>query len=458
MTLLDLSNVTRTMKSLLEQNLARPTMGGLTVNVTPLPPEKVGSAQNTLSLHLYHAAEETYYKNLPGQGNDPPNVAKNPLALSLFYILTAHHESTDPDLDPFTQQNLMGLAIKTFHDFPVITDSTVVNGSSTTVLHPALIGGDNDLQIIMRPISPEDATAFWSTEDQRTTRLSAYYEVRVVMLEPEKPKTMPGIVYALGTFLVNIGSPSIERSRSRVSFPLPPGTGVADPQIIETAPARVSTDATSPNNRLELLGTNLAIGQSRRLVWRNALWAKQGFAAVTLVPGLNPSWSFLFEGERIVVDIAPDLAVDATTTLTVFPGLYAAFLRVVKDEEVVLNQLKQIFDSSNEVGFFVVPRLTGHSAPGPDSRIDVDVAPTFDLTHGAGTDEALDIQLIVEGRVYQRGFIAAPPSPSDNDGHFEVAANTVTLQPLFSVAVADEHPLRLVVNGGESQPFWIVIP
>jgi len=458
MALLDLSNVTRTMKGLLEQNLARPTMGGLTVNVTPLPPEKVGSAQNTLSLHLYHVAEETYYTNRPGPGNDPPNVAKNPLALGLYYILTAHHESTDPDLDPFTQQNLMGLAIKTLHDFPVITDSTVVDGSSTPVLHPALVGRDNDLQIIMRPIPPEDATTFWSTEEQRTARLSAYYEVRVVLLEPEKPKTMPGIVYALGTFLVNIGSPSFERSRSGVSFPLPPSTGVLTPQVVETSPARVSADAPAPDNRLELLGTNLAIGRSRTLVWKNALWATQGFPAVALDPGLNPSWGFVFGSDRIAVDVAADLDLDATTTLTVFPGVYSASLRVVKDEEVVLGQLKQILDSSNEASFFVSPRITGHGAPGPDTRIDVTVSPTFDLTHGAGTDEELDVQLVVAGRVYQRGFDPSPPSPSDNDGRFDVAAHTVTLQPLFSVASAGEHPLRLVVNGAESQPFWIVIP
>jgi len=453
MPLLDLSNVTRTLKSVLEQNLARPSLGGLTVTVTPLPPEKVASAQNTLSLHLYHVAEESYYTNRPGPGADPPNVAKNPLALCLYYILTAHHESTDADFDPFTQQNLMGLAIKTFHDFPVITDRTVVNGSSTPVLHPDLVGRDNNLQIIMRPITPEDATAFWTTEDQRTARLSAYYEVRVVMLEPEKPRTMPGIVYALGTFLVNIGSPSIGSSRSQVRFALPPSTGVSDPQTVESTPARVSTDATLPHNRLELLGTNLAIGRSRALVWRNALWAKLGSPAVTLVPGLNPSWSFLFGSDRVVVDIAPELQLDVTTTLPVFPGLYSASLHVVKDEEVVLGHLKQILDSSNEVGFFVIPRLVGHGPPGLDSRVVVTVAPTFDLT-----EPALDVQLIVEGRLYHRDFLAAPPSPSDNDGRFEVAAHAITLQPLFSVASPGEHPIRLVVNGAESQPFWIVIP
>ena len=462
MALLDLSKVTRTLEALLRQNIARPEVGGLTVNVTPLPPESVaGSAQNTLSLHLYHVAAEPYYTNAPGPGRDVPDVATNPLALCLYYILTAHHRSTDEELDPFTQQNLIGLAMKTMHDFPVLTDRTRIDGSPTPVLDPDLIGRDNHLQIVLRPVSPEDALSFWSSEEQRTARLSAYYEVRVVMLEAERPRTMPGTVFGLGAFLVQIGSPSIDCSRSVVSFPLPATTGASEPQRIEATPARVSTDPgdpAAPNNRLALLGTHLASGSSRTLVWRNALWARQGFESAAIDPGLNPAWGLEFRSDRVQVDLAPELAVDPATTLTVFPGLYSCSLRVVKDEQVVLGRLKQVVDSSNEVGFFVAPRIAGHGPPGPDGRITVDLEPTFDLTHGLGTDEELEVQLVVVGRVYERGFLPSPPSPSDNDGRFEIAAHSVTLQPLFGVAAAGDHPLRLVVNGAESQPFWVEIP
>lgn len=462
MALLDLSKVTRTLKTLLEQNIARPDMGSLTVTVTPQPPEQVGAAQNTLSLHLYHVAEEAYYKNTPGPGVDIPNVARNPMALCLYYILTAHHESTDRELDPFTQQNLMGLAIKTLHDFPVITDNTVVNGAGTPLLAAqGLDGADNTIQIIMRPIAPEEAISFWSTEEQQTARLSAYYEVRVIMLQPERPRTMPGIVYALGTFVVNIGSPFFECSRNLVSFPLPPSTGLTQTQRIEATPARASTDTGDPqfpNNRLNLIGRNLTVGKSRTLTWKNALWAKQGFEAVTIDPALSPGWSLDFRSDRIQVDIAPTVSPDGVATLTVFPGLYRASLRVVKDEEVILNHLKQITDSSNEVSLFVAPRIAPpHSAPGPDGRITVNLEPTFDLTHGTGTDEELEIQLIIDGRVYERGFLAVPPAaPADNDGRFDIAASSITFQPLFTTP--GERLFRLMVNGAESQPFWIVTP
>ena len=459
MALINLYKVTKTLMDLLTQNITenidtslKPPPPELTV--TAIPPEKVENPQNTLSLYLYHVAEDSYYKNALGPGSDVPNVAKAPMALSLFYILTAHHE-TNSSFDAETQQKLMGYALKTFHDFPVITDKTRING--TSILDDELRGKDNTLQVILRPVSPEDAIQFWSTEEQRTARLSAYYEVRVVMLEPEKPRTMPGIVLNLGTFLIQLGSPHLDCSQSLVSFFLPASTGISDPRRIEATPARVSTDVGDPehpNNRLVLRGTNLAIGKSRSLVLKNPLWAKQGFETAAINPALNPAWSLDFRSDGIDIDIAQTLALDATTTLIVFPGVYTATLLVVKDEEVILNQLKQISDSSNEVALFVAPRIKGHTTPGPDKRITVEIEPTFDLTHGAGTDEELEIRVVMAGRTYERkDFDPSPSDPADNDGRFEVSAHSVTFQA-FDVSPGD-HPFRLIVNGAESAPFWI---
>src|SRR5918999_5625249 len=267
MALRNLYKVTKTLTDLLKQNITKNIDTSLDgqLTVTAVPPDKVEDPSNTLSLHLYHVAEDPYYKNALGPGSDVPNVAKAPMALSLFYILTAHHE-LDLAFDAEAQQKLMGYALKTFHDFPVITDQTRVNG--TGILDEDLRGKDNSLQVILRSVSAEDALAFWNSEQTRTARLSAYYEVRVVMLEPEEPKTMPGIVLNLGTFLIQLGSPHLDCSQSVVSFLLPASTGITEPQRIEATPARVSTDAgdpSSPNNRLHLRGTNLALGKSRRL-------------------------------------------------------------------------------------------------------------------------------------------------------------------------------------------------
>lgn len=457
MALQDLYKVTKALMKLLRLNITTnidPDLAGL--DVTANPPEKVEATDNTLNIYLYHIAEDPYYKNAAGPGNDVPDVATTPMALCLYYILTAHHE-TQTTFDAETQQKLMGYALKTFHDFPVITDRTRINGDD--ILDSSLHGAGNTLQIIMRSVSAEDAIAFWGSEETRTARLSAYYEVRIVMLEPEPPKIMPGIVLNLGTFLVQLGSPHLECSQSVVSFSLPANTGVDEPQRIEATPARISSDAGAPdfpNNRLILRGANLTIGKSRTLALKNALWAKQGFETVVIDPVLNPSWKLDFRSDRIEMEIDEKLKVDPITELTVFPGAYTASLRVVKEEKVILNQRKQITDTSNAVTFFVAPRIRNHTPPDVDKRITVQIEPTFDLSHGVDTIEKLEIQVVMAGQTYERKDFAAivPPTvPADNDGRFEVSTHSLTFQA-FDVLPVD-HPFRLIVNGAESAPFWI---
>lgn len=459
MALQDLYKVTNTLMKLLKLNITTnidPDLAGL--DVTDNPPEKVEATDNTLNIYLYHIAEDPYYKNAAGPGNDVPDVATTPMALCLYYILTAHHE-TETTFDAQTQQKLMGYALKTFHDFPVITDRTRIN--SEDILDSSLHGAGNTLQIILRPVSAEDAIAFWGSEETRTARLSAYYEVRIVMLEPEPPKTMPGIVLNLGTFLVQLGSPHFEYSQNVVSFSLPASTGIAEPQRIEATPARVSSDEGEPefpNNRLVLRGANLTIGKSRSLVLKNALWAKQGFEMVVIDPTLNPTWKLNFRSDRIEMKIDEKLKVDAVTELVVFPGAYTASLRVVKDEKVILNQPKQITDTSNEVAFFVAPRIKNHTPPDSDKRITVQIEPTFDLSHGVAvggndTNEKLEIQVVMAGQTYERKDFA--DEPANKDGRFEVSTHSLTFQA-FDVLPGD-HPFRLIVNGAESAPFWIAL-
>src|ERR1051325_6858108 len=91
MPLADLSLVTSSLRTLMDLNIRR-LMGGVppgAISITTLPPEKVGAAVNTLNLHLYHIAEDRYYKNMPGRGNDARNIARAPMALALFYIIKA---------------------------------------------------------------------------------------------------------------------------------------------------------------------------------------------------------------------------------------------------------------------------------------------------------------------------------------------------------------------------------
>jgi hypothetical protein len=465
MALLDLSKVTSALMKLLELNVER--LSSIDVTVTPQPPDKVGAVTNHLSLHLYHVAEDGYYKNALGAGSDIPNVAKAPMALNLFYILTVHHESDNERQDALTEQKLMGFALKTFHDFPVITDQTQIGGAFIIdPLDHELQGHDNPLQIVMRPVSPEDALAFWNSEEQRTARLSAYYEVRVVMLEPETPKTMPGIVLSLGTFLVQIGTPHLDRSQSVVRFTIPEKNG-GTVQQVEATPARVTLDnsAAPPEvyNRLLLLGTNLTIGKSRSLFLRNGIWAKlpppDGPVEQTVVDlAQNPDWRIEFQTDRVTVKLAPVLRHvrpdTAVVDLPVLPGFYSAFVRAVKDEKVINNELKQISVSSNEIGFAVAPRIVGHEAPDVNGNIQVNLGSEFDPLNPNLPEDA--IQVIVDGEVYT-SVDSDPPASAKEFFVTNTPSNLIRIKPHFPVAVTElaAHPFRLIVNGAESAPFWI---
>ena len=90
----------------------------------------------------------------------------------------------NPDIDALTQQRLMSFALRTLHDYPVIDDGVAVDAGAgpEPVLDAALRAADNSFQIMLRPLTPEDTIAFWSAVDRQTARLSAYYEVRMVLL------------------------------------------------------------------------------------------------------------------------------------------------------------------------------------------------------------------------------------------------------------------------------------
>ena len=471
MPLTDLSRVTSSLITLLAENIRQnlePTIAP-DITVTPVPPDRVGNVPNTLSLYMYHITEDPYYRNTPGPGNDVPNIATAPMGIKLYYILTAHHD-VDTDFDPLIQQKLMGYALKTLHDFPVITDSTEIGG--TQILDPLLRGQDNNLQIILRPVAPDEALAYWSAEEQLGARLSAYHEVSIVLLEPEPPRTMPGTVLSVGNFVFQLGSPHLESSRSIVRFTLPQVNGGFDREI-QSEPARVALDNTpaTTNNRFHLLGLNLAAGRSRQLSLRTARWIRldPSVPRALIDPDLNLAngWTLSFRSERITVDIGSTLdSVDEQgnpVTLDVLPGIYSAQLSVVIDERLIAGERRALRTSSNEIGFVITPRISGHAPPDvPNNRITINLVPAFDLSHGAPDPvEQLDIQIVVAGQTYLRipDFAAVPPdAPVDKDGTFVVGPSSITFQALFDVSVAGTHPFGLIVEGADAQPFWIEIP
>ena len=466
MALLDLSQVTSTLTSLLEANINQHLQPGApAVIALPTAPNQIGeSAQNHLSLYLYHVSEDPYYRNAPGEGNDPPNVAKAPMGLCLYYILTAHHTSDATEVDPLTQQRLLGLAMKTFHDVPVITDNTTVDGVNP-VLPTALRGRQNSIQIIMRQLSPEDATGFWAGDDQQVTRLSAYYEVRVIFLEPERVRRSPGIVLNLGAYVVQSGAPALATTESRIAFTLPPSYGAAA-QTLVARPARAIIDDRPPgappaeHRRFDLVGTNLSLGVARRIVLRHARWThvNPALTAIEVDLAQNPDWSLTARSDRAEVEFRSTLNFTdgngAAQVETLWPGTYTVELQVVLRQENVLGRPKEIVSASNPAPLSLAPRITGHAVVAPN--IQVNFGNEIDLTAMAENFDA--IQLSLDGVVYSETLV----SPPAEAGQWFRLSNAVLFNPHAGVnltpATPEAHSFRLVINGGETAPYFIELP
>ena len=461
MSLIDLSLVTSGLMKLLDDNINKNIGPGANVTVTAEPPDKVGSVTNKLSLYMYHVAEEAHYKNMPAPGSGSRSIARTPMGLCLFYILTAHHESSETEFDPLIQQRLMGYALKTLHDYPILHDGTIIDGEQ--ILPIGLRGNDNPVQVIMRPTAPEEAVAFWGAEDQQTARLSAYYEVRVILLEPDEPTILVAPVLSLGTYLYQLGTAHLEKTRSALPFVLPAAAGGAT-QVVEASPARVAAETSGPpvRNRVSFVGHNLLSGKRRQIWLRCERWTNTappdgtgGAIPVDLDIPANAGWAMSASESELQLDIAPTLTfinnVGDEIVIEVYPGIYTAFVRTTIEERVVAGTLVPMTSDSNEVAFAVIPLITSVTPTGT-RRLDVEVANTFALD-----DPDIDLRLFIAGQVYTPGDLSGAEDLGEA-GLFDVIdSEHLLVQARFDTTIDGDHAIRLIVNGAESAPHWIEI-
>lgn len=178
-----------------------------TVKVSARPPDRVTQANsaesNQLNLFLYHVAPNPGWRNvgLPSRDETGVRLTNPPLALDLFYLLTAYGEKD------FNAEILLGYAMQLLHETPVLTRNairTALTGTSKPVTGSILPTGFNTIaagdladqveQIKITPLSmsTEEMSKLW-TALQTGYRPTAAYQVCVVLIESNFPtkKIMP---------------------------------------------------------------------------------------------------------------------------------------------------------------------------------------------------------------------------------------------------------------------------
>lgn len=427
--------------------------GNLAVTVSARPPDQLKGSSNTLGLYLYHIAENTQYKNRPPPGSDVPPVRYTPMGLDLFYQLTAHGEQSEAGIEQ--AHLMMGLAVKSLRDYPVIDESTkVVNtkiqpNKITKVLDSNLKDSGTRLKITLQPLPHNEAVSFW-TAGSSPLQVAAYYQVYVVLLDPEESQTRAGRVLTYGTYADVSGTPHLNGTRNSIEFTDPRGSK----NEIELRPAQAApapAGSVSIESQVKFSGSNL-IGDKTTLILKNSLWDEP-------VNVKDTSWSIKARDNQVTATIREDVG-----GKKVLPGIYAAMLKVSSERELPDGSKRAFNFTSNETPFVVSPRID--TITGPDTQNLVKVN-GFIFKYLVNSKNVITVQVYVGDVRLRPGKTVAnlnqgefgihePLPPQAPQLHLRLPKSE-DLPPPLAYGGNNYLPLRVFINGAESLPKWIKV-
>jgi hypothetical protein len=386
------AGVSSTLRSLLRDRMEEP------VPVTIAPPDVTiaGVAGRRVNLYLYHLTANSSLTNqeIPGHGH-PADYGRPPLSLDLHYLTTAFGSSdTGVDADLEAQQ-ILGDAMRVFHEFPVIAGDLHENDDAAQprILDASLVGAFERVKITLQPMGLEEFSRIWTALPQANFRRSVAYQASVVQIESRRRGHAALPVRERRVYARTLASPHITDVRREPVF-----EGIAQP-------------AAEVGDTLLVLGRNLAGGPTRVTL------------GTTSVPVPTP------QDTRIALTIPPTLPA----------GLHA--VQVVRD--LLLDAapgdppVPHRGFRSNVVPLLVIPRLAAIVPPAAGSGASVTV--TVDPPVQARQAKTLLL-----------GDVEIPADPVDPDASpraivtFTLPAGPARLQPGVYFA-------RVRIDGAESR-------
>lgn len=201
---LAIASVTAVLKDLLDNAVIDHSVSAIVggpVTVTAQSPGQIkpndqGVISRQLNLFLYHVAPNTGWSNmgLPSRDARGTRITNPPLALDLYYLLTAYGKE---DLEA---EILLGYAMQRFHETPVLTRDAI----RTALVQPggpvsgvgilpsalgALSASDladqvEQIKFTQHPLNVEEASKLWSAF-QTNYRPSVAYHISVVLVQTD---------------------------------------------------------------------------------------------------------------------------------------------------------------------------------------------------------------------------------------------------------------------------------
>ena len=432
MALLDLSLVSRCFTSLLSERIPLyPDWPAATPLLVSAGAPDLVNAPHGLSFYLYHVREDAHTKSQDWPVNDAVPQRYKPMGLTLYYVMTPRSNIADANLRALADQLVMGLALKTMRDLPVIDDTSTVDtpGGPVLLMLPALRGRNNRLRALLQPTPANEAAQYWQA-GTNPLRLAAYYEVAATLLEPDEPQTRRGRVLMVGVHSFVRGQPRSESTSNTISF-TPPGQ--LDARQLDISPAEVPYGQT-----LEVRGADLK-GDTTALLLSHRDFVEPVEA--------DAAWNLQTNGSLLTVTVQP-----AAGTQVLVPGIYGAIVRTTARHTMPDGSRRDFDAFSNESGFVIAPAIVSVTGAGPVLTINVDgFAP-----HLLASAELL----VFAGATRLARVGASPPGAGEFFTPATPPAATTTIRFRFpaGLVAGSVLPLRLVVRGAESGPWWESVP
>jgi hypothetical protein len=143
-------------------------------SIVLLSPADVEGQNVSLTLFLYYIAENPHLKNNPSAYSN--DWEQPPLALDLYYMLTAYTSVQDIAQKSLEEQRILGRAMRLLHN------NSVLHGSR---LQGSLRGSDEVLRVTMNPLALTELTSIWHAIPKQHYRPSVGYVVTPVMLRAD---------------------------------------------------------------------------------------------------------------------------------------------------------------------------------------------------------------------------------------------------------------------------------
>ena len=156
------------------------------IMVTNLPLDEAyesDKAKNQVNLFLYHVEQSAAWRNMDMPGRvKQGETGHPPLALNLYYIITAYGENGSELIGHL----LLGKAMSLLHDHALFNRTEIKSAFAVSGLHEQV----ERVRITPQPISLDEVSKLW-TGFQTQYRLSAAYQVSVVLIESRRPAKTP---------------------------------------------------------------------------------------------------------------------------------------------------------------------------------------------------------------------------------------------------------------------------